>query len=546
MPPIWIALHLRRLPLEVFYPNWSDDSCAVVLEQERVLAMSDAAHALGVRAGLRRGGALMLAPDARLHERAPGREEEALMAAALALLQFSPQVTAFEEASLLVDIGASLRLFGGVRALCRRMAASVDALGFTATLACAPTARGAWLLAQGRAGRTLTLAALLRRLDRLPVALLPPARPYLDWLEGIGCRTLGELRALPRPGLQRRCGRALLDMLDGAHGKAPELLTWIAAPSSFRARIELFDRLENAELLLAGARRLLLQLTGWLCARQFAVERIHLALEHERGRVARPPTVIELLLAEPVWRDEHLVRLLRERLARLVLDAPVIALSLEAPQVQPMAPPSESLFPAPGGAPEDRRRLFELLAARLGPENVLTPAPLSDYRPELANAWLPLEGRLPTAAAVAKEAAALAMDGPAPAGGGVALAYGADAGARGMAAAMQGRAGAGVKPGRDAAAPGGGADIGAAPPRPVWLLHAPLALLLRGNRPFYGSPLTLVSAPERIEAGWWNQASSRDYFIAEGLDRAHYWIYRERLSGADDLQARWYLHGVFG
>jgi protein ImuB len=512
------------LPLEVFYPNWSDDPCAVVLEQERVLALSDAAQAAGVREGMRRGGALMLAPEARLHERAPEREAEALQAAALALLQFSPLVAAAEEASLLVDIGASLGLFGGVRALCRRIAASLDALGFSATLACAPTARGAWLLARGAAvqGRALQRHTLVRRLDSLPGALLPPARPYLDWFEGIGCRTLGEMRALPRPGLQRRCGRALLDMLDAAHGKTPEMFEWIAAPASFRARLELFDRIEQAEALLAGACRLLQQLTGWLCARQFAVERIRLALEHERGRVARAPTVIELVLAEPVWRDEHLVRLLRERLARLVMDGPVIALSLEAPQVQPMAPPSESLFPAPGGAPEDRRRLFELLAARLGPENVLQAAPLADYRPELANAWVPLQGKLPTLAAVEKEAAALAPDGPAPAGGGVAVANAAAAAGVAMA------------------------NVAALPPRPVWLLARPLALIMRGHRPFYGSPLTTVSAPERIEAGWWSQASSRDYFIAEGQDRACYWIYRERLSGADELDARWYLHGLFG
>ncbi|MEG0886795.1 MAG: DNA polymerase Y family protein, partial [Janthinobacterium sp.] len=154
--------------------------------------------------------------------------------------------------------------------------------------------------------------------------------------------------------------------------------------------LELFDRVEHADALLFGARRLLQQMTGWLCARQFAVERIQLLLAHERGRVARPPTVIDLALGEAVWRDEHLLRLLKERLAQLVLDAPVIGLSLEALQVQPMAPPSESLFPEPGGTPQERQRLLELLVARLGSDNVLQAAPRADYRPEAANQWLPL------------------------------------------------------------------------------------------------------------------------------------------------------------
>ena len=66
---LWIGLSLPLLPLEVFCPNWSADQGSVVLEHERVLALSAAARAVGVQAGLRRGGVLMLLPEARLHER---------------------------------------------------------------------------------------------------------------------------------------------------------------------------------------------------------------------------------------------------------------------------------------------------------------------------------------------------------------------------------------------------------------------------------------------------------------------------------------------
>ncbi|EZP40168.1 UmuC-like DNA-repair protein [Janthinobacterium lividum] len=460
------------------------------------MAVSPLARAAGIRPGMRRAGALMLAPQARLHERSPELEAQALQAVALALLQYSPLVAQGEEATLLVDAGASLRLFGGVRALCRHIAASLRALGYTAQLSCAPTARGAWLLARAamRRRRVLGMESLTRRLDGLPCALLPPARPYLDWFEGIGCRTLGQLRHLPRPGLQRRCGAALLDMLDDAHGHSTELFVWLEAPPTFRASLELFDRVEHADALLFGARRLLQQMTGWLCARQFAVERIQLLLAHERGRVARPPTVIDLALGEAVWRDEHLVRLLKERLAQLVLEAPVIGLTLEALQVQPMAPPSDSLFPEPGCTPQERQRLLELLVARLGTDNVLQAAPRADYRPEAANQWLPLP---------AKVGAKNALPDLPP-------------GLPGM-------------------------------PRPGWLLAQPIALLMREHRPFYGSPLKMVSVAERIEAGWWGQSQARDYFIAEGLDHAHYWVYRERIAGSgEDAAPRWFLHGLFG
>jgi len=491
---LWIGLHLHQLPLEVFSPNWCNDAGSVVLEQERVLAASPVARAAGVAPGMRRGGVLMLMPDARLHVRSPEREAEARNTVALALLQYTPLVAVAEESTLLIDIGASLRLFGGIRALCRRVRASLRALGYSGVLSCAPTARGAWMLARRRAGRTMRIESLTRRLDSLPASLPPPARAHATWFEGIGCFSLGAMRRLPRPGLQRRCGRALLDMLDAAYGMAPELFEWVEAPTSFHARIELFDRLENAEECLMGAERLVQQLTGWLCAHQLAVERITLLLEHERGRVARPPTPVEIALAEATWRDEHLVRLLRERLAKLTLEAPVIALALDANQVQPMAPSNESLFPEPGGSEEDRLRMFELLIARLGPDNVLQALPQADYRPEVANSWVPVQEKV-------RETVRSAQMPP---------------------------------------------DVESLA-RPIWILAKPIALLMRNHRPFYGSSLRMASVAERIEAGWWSQTQTRDYFVAEGQDHTLYWVYRERIVGSgEDAAPRWYLHGLFG
>jgi protein ImuB len=165
------------------------------------------------------------------------------------------------------------------------------------------------------------------------------------------------------------------------------------------------------------------------------------------------------------------------------LVAPVIGLRLMAAQVEPMVPPTQSLFPEPGGSPADFHRLIELLTARLGPASVLVPAPVADHRPERCNSWR-------SAAETVK---------------------------------------AGFRLPEDLV-------------RPFMLLDQPIALLLREHRPFYGAPLRLISGPERIETGWDDGALAvRDYFVAEGADGACYWIYRERA----DQQAHWYLHGFF-
>jgi protein ImuB len=481
-------MHLPLLPLEVFRPRWpdsSDQAPHVVIDHGQVLSLCELARQAGIRHGMRRGGASTLAPNLKLHERDDERERGALDGVALTLLQYTPEVALADAASLVLDVSASLAAFGGRLALCRRVRGSVLQMGFTVRLGMAPTAQAAWLLAnasQVRTRRSISQASMVRRLDALPALLLPAARPYSAWLEGIGCVTLGELRRLPRAGLQRRCGAQLLEQMDRAYGEAPELYDWVQAPPHFDGRLELPERVEQAEAVLFAARRLVLQMVGWLNARQLAVSRFVLLLEHERGRQAVAPTALEITLAEAAWREDHLVRLLKERLGRIELIGPVIALRLEAARLEAMMPPTDTLFPEPGGSIADHHRLLELLTARLGAENVLMPAPLADYRPEIENRWLP-------------------------------------------AASSQAHP---VSP-PDAE-------------RPFWLLEKPLPLLVRDHRPFYGSPLKMLGPPERIETGWWDaNCAVRDYFIAQGADQACYWIYRERV-GED---VRWFLHGLF-
>ncbi|WP_423194581.1 Y-family DNA polymerase [Cupriavidus sp. H18C2] len=487
MPYLWICLRLPRLCLEVFRPSWSTELAVAVMEKERVYAATSLAAASGVRINMRRGGVQTVAPHTLMLDRAPEKEAEALRRVAMALLQFSPNVVEAEEESVLVEVSTSLRLFGGVRRLRSRVRDTARTMGFSADIGCAPTAQAAWLHARAGGGTSLKIDRFARRMDTLSVGLLPPARPIAEWLDGLGCRTLAQLRRLPRAGLQRRCGKALNETLDRALGEAPEVFDWLEAPPTFTARVELPDRIEHADAILAYGHGLIAQLIGWLVSQHLAVTRLQFELEHERGREAIAPTVLDISLAEPSWSDGHLVRLLRERLGRLELVAPAIAVRLTVTDAQPLAPPSESLFPEPGGNPEDHARVMELLTARLGAENILRPEPVPDYRPEVANSWVPAVGKAPR---------------PTP-----------------------------LPP----------------LPRPTWLLDKPIALLMRDHRPFYGSPLRIVSPPERIEAGWWDgQLQTRDYYVAEGRDHSFYWIYQERMGSREGDESRWYLHGLFG
>lgn len=511
---LWIAVHLYRLSLDVLLPSQADDwqVAVAVMEHDHVTMATQAALRLGVRPGMKRSSAMAIAPGVAFVERDRAREVSAVQAVALALLQYTPEVAHGPQEAVLLKVNASLNLFKGPRALCSRIRQTLSAMGVRARLGMAPSASGAWLLARrpGKPGRrrVLRLESLRRELNRLPCLLLPAAQPYRDWLQDIGCRTLGGLERLPRAELQRRTSPQLIDSLDQSYGRVAELFEWVQPPPIFDQRLELLERIEHAEATIFGARRLIEQLCGWLRARHLAASQVQLVLEHERGRHGRAPTVLPIRLAQPVWQPEHLLRLLAEKLPQLQLPAPVVVLRLLAPQVVSADTPSGTLFDDAVSQQHNQYRLLELLAARLGPEHVLRPVPVADYRPEVANHWVSaLEGdRSGTAAQLAGRSQNMLL--------------------------AESLGGSPIK----------SPNVRAGLPHPFWLLDEPIRLAVHDGRPVYGSELRLVRGPERIEVGWWDGPwVARDYFVAEDDRAVRYWIFRQR----EAADAGWYLHGLF-
>ena len=501
----WIAVHLPFIELEAFVPCWEHalpSSAVVVLKQNRVIAMSSTAALAGVRLGMRRGGVQMLLPEVQFLHPDSTRETAALSAAALALLRYTPQVSIAEDASIVLDIGASIRLFGGLAALRRQIRATLRALGYSTTIGCAPTAKAAWLFARnaaqdGRQGQScLRSTHLSSAIDRLPVHLLMASAQYQEFLQGLACHRLSDLRALPRAGLQRRCGKSLLAELDLAYSLTSPPHIWAVADHEFIAKTELPDRTDNTDTLFVYSRSLLTQLLGWLNAHQLAVKHVHLELHHERGRQAVPPSLLDIHLAVATWQEANLLPLFKEKIAHLQLSAAVISLSLRAPETLPRAQSSDSLFPETVMNPADLQHLLTLLVARLGADQVLLPCFQEDHRPEFANQWVSV-----MTTSMASRPSALSMPS--------------------LPQSL--------------------------PLRPTWLLVQAIALEVRRHKPYFGSELTLISPAERIEAGWWSdQTQVRDYFVAISKEDVRYWIYRERASPTDLAEPLWFLHGIFG
>lgn len=430
----------------------------------------------------------------------PSTEDDAARAAArqqaLAwwALQFTPRVAWIEEAVVL-EVAASLRLFGGGAALHKRIwrGAKRAGLGLSG-IAWAPTSGGALALARGGISDGLgePLAGLL---DSLPLHTLSAVQAHAPMLARLGCQRLADVRRLPRAALAKRFDTALLRALDEAYGELPEAHQWLQAPAQFQARLELPERVEHAMVLLHHVRHLLLQLCAWLAARHAGIQHLVLHWQHDamRARDVGSSGSLSLHTAAATRDFGHLSRLLAEHLARLTLAAPVGEISLQADDVIPLHELSASLLPqSPDQAVEPLAQMLERMAVRLGPDQVRVGCLQEDHRPEMMQRW-------------------------------------------------QAWPGTAQKPAR---APGH--------PQPNWLLDPPLRLgHSRHDQPEYQGPLQLIAGPQRIEGGWWQVDSNslesrhvqRDYFLYRSARAGLLWVFQQRLSASEH---GWYLHGVFG
>jgi protein ImuB len=497
---LWLALHLPWLPLEALpaAPEAAMGRC--VIEQRRVLVADAQAQAQGVVPGMSSATASSMAPQVRQFMREVEREATFVQQLALALSRYTPQV-AIEPDGVLLEVHASLRLFGGLRSLVRQVRHTARAWGAQAHLVMAPTAAAASLLARATTfpARALRAERAQRLLDRLPLpevlAVLGQAPRLAELLQAIGCRRLGEVRALPRAGLQRRGGGGLQLMLDKAYGQAPDPRQWFEPPPEFAAELELMHRADQADMLVFAAQRLLQPLCGWLSRQWLAASRLRLELRHERGRQAVPDTMLRLELGVASRDESQLLTLLRERLHRTVLAAPVYRLRLVLEEAHPCAGADGQLLPDPGQAAQDFAALLDRLRARLGTEQVQHLSLRADHRPEQAYA---ATAHRPASPAAAKVDPSLAL-------------------------AAQRLA------------------------RPLWLLPTPLRLGQHGERPVHGSMvLNLLTRAERIEAGWFDgDLVCRDYYVAEGSDHRLRWVYCERRHQDAEEENAWFLHGLF-
>lgn len=408
---MWLALRFVHWALDCRADNANHaETPALVVEtvaqRQQVIAACPAALAAGVVCGMGLADARMRLGRIEIHERRAAAETAAMQRLAGWAWGYSDRVHwAIDESKrveskragsknagpeiectrLALEIGASLRLFGGRRALLARIRDDLNTFGYRyrAGVGDSPQAALAFarLASSGRRPRRRT--GKQSGLAGLPIACLGLPPSAVASLSASGLRRTGELLALPPGTLARRYGRPVLDYLERLRGRRPHGLALYSLPARYATRHELIGAVETIQGLVFVLRRVFGELAAFLRGADSAIQTLRLMLVHER----EPATRLVLRLSAPSHDAGHLERIAQERLAKVTLAAPVLEIALTSDRLRRSEQAQQVLWAHAGDARDDAwPAVLDRLRARLGHEAVTWLAAPADHRPEQATA----------------------------------------------------------------------------------------------------------------------------------------------------------------
>ena len=237
------------------------------------------------------------------------------------------------------------------------------------------------------------------------------------------------------------------------------------------------EPIDNIQTLLFPVQRLLDELCVFLIARQLHCSQLQWTLIHGN----KSYKIINVNLTQAQSNKKSFLSISRIQFENLSLaQYGVHTLALQTKNLQAATTQTQSLFDRQHKEPIDS--LLDKLQAKLGRSNAYHLDCLNEHQPELASSSRTLSATAPPAL---KKTAQMHKQ------------------------------------------------------RPSWLLPQAIPIQCRQKTLYWRGSITLLQGPERIETRWWEQASQRDYYVAQHENSSVFWVY------FDIPSRRWYLHGLF-
>ena len=412
----------------------------------------------------------------------------------------------------------------------------------------------------GRGGRRRSWTIVppgtqLQTLARLPATALRLDAAMLAQLRDVGIETIGGIARLPRKSLASRFAPQVSQRLAEFTGERPEPLV-VPCSGELPTASQAFDfplllRDTSLDDLVGVIGRLLQECVAPLAAQGKGVMSLQVRLERTQSvdiRETCPPVIIDIGVFQPSGSAQHLVELVRLRIARMRMPREIGGITVEVVSAGTAECRQRTLF---GEATETSASqvgmLLDRLSGRLGRGAVFEPRPVADAQPE--HAW----------AAVPPAVSQSSRSKPRP--------------VPERRFTSEARSKRSHHDGPSAAHPTVHPTALMAAPqrRPIWLLPQPVRLetlavvdsapnnhadassmpparfRLAAQQGSHLHEVVKAHGPERIETAWWRGPTvRRDYYVVETAAGARYWIFRRLGRGpANRSGGEWFLHGTF-
>jgi protein ImuB len=500
---LWLALYLPALPLQAYSRSLVETAPIVVFEREaartRVITRNRLAAKLGIHKHMPLATAHALCDALIALPREPLRETALLERLASVVAQFTPNVHIQHGFGLLLDISASIQLFGGVQNLLSQTQTAITRHNIRAHTVIAPTASGARWLA--RAHRQLIVEHDVGPwLDDLAFNCTDFTPAFIDEWHALNLHHLAALRRLPSAALGKRFGAETTLALARAYGEANETFAYWQPVTRFDEHIEFLDLARESTHWMPGVEALLQQLQQFLQSRAAAAQRIEFIFQ--LGTIDQ--TAITLEAAHPTHRIKDWLRLINAKLERQPVAHEVSRIELSTEHITALTFTDTDLFERHRETDRDWKSLLHLLKLRMGAGALKTPRCNVNALPESGES---------------RES----HDSP-------------DSYVSHNSHTSHTTHASHTLPASKSQNTANDNDL-----RPNWLIDPPRMLSTREVGRFIAS--IHLQQPERIHEPWsqpdGTNATQRDYYIAQTPDHRALWVYREK------PRNEWFLQGIF-
>lgn len=472
---LWLCLRFDQLPLQCL--DRSEQQPTVVLSAQRVVCANDCASAQGIQSGMGSATVRALAADqpVRLLERDKQAEQQCMHQLCSWAYSITPTLCTWLEDCLQLEIGGCLALHRGLQPLLEEINREVSRKGFSLRRGLAPTPKAAWLLSFADGDAGLAIEQALE--ERLAPLPLVYLAPVTQGVD-----------ALRRAGLRTLGDVLALPPASLARRCGKAFADFLQQLLGHRddLQVSFIPPASFADSVWYGYEiktcdellPTVQQLLQSLC--HFLRNTQLRTSEITWQLIGVDRTLLDLRVrstnSHSDWENWYQLSCIH--FARLRLTSGVEGLNLNCQELHPGQQESIDLF-SPRNQREPLATLLDRLRNRLGLQAIETVDCRDEHLPELS-------------VQVSNE---LTDSKPEP-----------------RAHIAQ---------------------------RPFWLMPQPTPLRQQGEHLYWNGALELRYGPERIEDNWWQQAVSRDYYIAANCAGQQYWVFRDR------LERRWYIHGVF-